>query len=58
MGDAVYRQGILNRDATDWDTPLGPAEGDVPDYEGLYLYSRGKGGGLPVLHRNGPYRSG
>lgn len=41
-GDAVYRQGILNRDATDWDTPLGPAEGDVPDYEGLYLYSRGK----------------
>ena len=41
-GDAVYRQGILNRDATDWDTPLGPAEGDVPDHEGLYLYSRGK----------------
>ena len=41
-GNAVYRQGILNRDATDWDTPLGPAEGDVPDYEGLYLYSRGK----------------
>lgn len=41
-GDAVYRQGILNRDATDWDTPLGPAEGDVPDYEGLYLYSHGK----------------
>ena len=41
-GDAVYRQGILKRDATDWDTPLGPAEGDVPDYEGLYLYSRGK----------------
>ena len=41
-GDAVYHQGILNRDATDWDTPLGPAEGDVPDHEGLYLYSRGK----------------
>ena len=41
-GDAVYRQGILNRDATDWDTPLGPAEGDVPDHEGLYLYNRGK----------------
>ncbi len=23
-GDAVYRQGILNRDATDWDTPSAP----------------------------------